>query len=392
MPVLNLKRLLFVALTLAAAVWPAPAQSPRGAKLFPARVGDFAAARAAVPFDPAYQGFDRAAYEVEGYELRNYAGPGGNFRVGAFETSSAAAAYSLLTHFQRSPASLYSRREDWPSRAAAGADAQSIALPGRLLFVKGPVLFDVEDLGGRAGGDEALRAFGKLFADAVEVEASDLPVLVLHLPEWEKKLNEDFGFAVTLPALQEAAGNRPALDVIDFEGGAEAATAAYGNSRLVVVEFSTPQHAFDADAAVNARIAELRAAGQPTPTVYRREGNYAVFVFDAPDAAAAEQLASGVKYEKDVRWLGRNPRAYDIMARRYTSTMGGVIMTTLITTGVAILLCLGVGGLIGGLVFLRRRARTDEQEVYTDAGGMLRLNLEDLNTPPPAQLLGQSKE
>jgi len=129
------------------------------------------------------------------------------------------------------------------------------------------------------------------------------------------------------------------------------------------------------------------------PSLYSRVGNYSVFVFDAPDFAAAEKLASQVKYEKDVRWLGRNPHAEEIATRAYTSTMGGVILTTLVTTGLAILLCLGVGGAIGGLVFLRRRSQRDAQEVYTDAGGMVRLNIEDLNTPPAASnLLGRGQD
>jgi hypothetical protein len=122
-------------------------------------------------------------------------------------------------------------------------------------------------------------------------------------------------------------------------------------------------------------------------------GNYSVFVFDAPDFAAAEKLASQVKYEKDVRWLGRNPHADEIAMRAYTSTMGGVILTTLITTGLAILLCLGVGGAIGGIVFLHRRSQQAAQKVYTDAGGMVRLNIEDLNTPPAtSNLLGRGQD
>ncbi|HEV3469947.1 MAG TPA: hypothetical protein VG148_11545 [Pyrinomonadaceae bacterium] len=394
MPILNLKRLLFAVLALAAAAAPASAQSSRGAKLFPPKVGDFEARRAPAPAVSTDTGFDRDSYEVTSHESRSYAGPDGSFRVVAFETSSPAAAFSLLRYFHRSPASLHSGREGGPAPAAVeGVGAQAVSLPGRRLFVKGPVLFDVEDLGGRADGGKSLRVFARLLADSFEGEAGELPDLVLHLPEWEKKVNEDLAYAVTLPALQEAAGRRPVLDVIDFEGGAEAVTASYGDSRLVIVEFATPQHAFDADAAVNQRIAQLKAAGQPAPTFYRREGNYSVFVFDAPDVAAAERLASGVKYEKDVRWLGRNPHADEIIARRYTSTMGGVIITTLITTGLAILLCLGIGGAIGGVVFLRRRARTDEQQVYTDAGGMQRLNLEDLNTTPAsAGLLRQGEE
>jgi len=206
----------------------------------------------------------------------------------------------------------------------------------------------------------------------------------MHLPDWEKKLNEGYVYARSMPALQNAAGNQPALDAFSFDDGTEAVTAKYEGGRLVIVEFPTPQHSVDADAAINARIAELKAAGQPVPSSYKRVGNYSVFVFDAPEAAAADKLVAGVKYEKDVRWLGRNPHAEEKAVRAYTSTMGGVILTTLITTGVAILLCLGVGGLIGGAVFLHRRSRQAAQQVYTDAGGMVRLNIEDLNTPPPS--------
>jgi hypothetical protein len=54
---------------------------------------------------------------------------------------------------------------------------------------------------------------------------------------------------------------------------------------------------------------------------------------------------------------------------------------------------LGVGGVIGGVIFLRRRAQSTEREVFSDAGGMLRLELEDLNGPSvPSKLIGQGKD
>src|ERR1700748_1066359 len=71
----------------------------------------------------------------------------------------------------------------------------------------------------------------------------DVPVLVMHLPDWERKVGEGAVYAVSLPALQQAAGNRPALDVVSFGGGAEAVTAKYDDARLVIVEFTTPQYA-----------------------------------------------------------------------------------------------------------------------------------------------------
>ena len=224
-------------------------------------------------------------------------------------------------------------------------------------------------------------------------KAGDVPVLVMHLPDWEKKVGEGAAYALSLPALQQAVGSRPALDAVSFDGGTEAVTASYEGGRLVIVEFTTPQYAADNDARVQERIAQLRAAGQPVPSAYKRVGNYSVFVFDAPDQASADKLLSQVKYEKDVRWLGRNPHAEEIATRAYTATMGSVIITTLITTGLAILLCLGVGGAIGGAVFLYRRAQQTAQEIYSDAGGMLRLDLEDLNAPrPTTKLIGRREE
>jgi hypothetical protein len=225
-------------------------------------------------------------------------------------------------------------------------------------------------------------------------QASDFSLLVSHLPDWENKVKEGVGHAGSLPELQKAVGDRPALDAVSFDGGAEAVTAKYGDARLVIVEFTTPQFAADNDASINGRIAQLRATGQPVPSEYKRVGNYAVFVFDAPDAATADKLVSRVKYEKDVRWLGRNPHDYEIATKAYTQTMGSVIITTLITTGLAILLCLCVGGIVGGAIFLRRRAQHTAQEIYSDAGGMLRLNLEDLNAPrvPATKWIGPGEE
>ncbi|HEX8338424.1 MAG TPA: hypothetical protein VF621_17020, partial [Pyrinomonadaceae bacterium] len=113
-----------------------------------------------------------------------------------------------------------------------------------------------------------------------------IPVLVMHLPDWEKKVGEEYAYATSLPALQKAAGNQPALDAFDFDSSVEAVTAKYEAGRLVIVEFPTPQHSVEADAAIRRRVEELKAAGQPAPSLYSRIGNYSVFVFDAPDFAA----------------------------------------------------------------------------------------------------------
>jgi hypothetical protein len=350
------------------------------AKLLPEQLGAFRAQSAPVrPSKGFFETTPQEDYEVTSDALRVYTSADGkSFGVHLARVSSESAAYSLFT-----------RRVGFTRPAAVKlgeVGTVSASSPTEILFARGRAFVAVSDMSQGAADPQALTDFARAFAATLEGGENGLPVLVSHLPEWEKTYDRA-AYAVTLPALQAAAGNRPALEAVAMEGGAEAVAANYGEAMLVVVEFTTPQHAFDADAAINQRIGELKAAGQPVPSSYKRVGNYAVFVFDAPDAASSEKLVAGVKWEKDVRWLGHNPYAEEKAVRAYTSTMGGVIKTTLITTGLAILLCLGVGGLIGGVVFLRRRARQAEQEVYTDAGGMVRLNIEDLNTPSPSSKL-----
>lgn len=384
-----LRAILLISLAALACATAAAQTAPDGGKLLPEKIGDFnARARSATAARgaQALRPFKPEDFGVVAQEERTYAGAGDALLfVREVKTNSASAAFSLL------------------GRAAAGEGRNGFTvIPGlgifglaearRTLFIKGSTLVDVQDLSPPAENRTALRDFSKALADSLQGESGFVPVLALHVPEWDRKLGEDLGYAVSLAALQERAGARPALDALSFEGGAEAVTAKYGDARLVVVEFSTPQHAFDADAAVTRRVEELRAAGQPVPSSYKRVGNYSVFVFDAPDSAAAEKLVSGVKYEKDVRWLGRNPHAEENAVRAYTSKMGGVILTTLITTGLAILACLTVGGLIGGAIFFSRRAKHATQEIYSDAGGMLRLNIEDVNTPQTGKLLSRAED
>jgi hypothetical protein len=396
--VLALKLLRACLLISLAALAPARAAAQsdtNGGKLLPDSLGDFAARptsgaamRGVAPLSPFTAEDFGVASKCERcapvQEERVYAGPDHSlFFVMGVKTRSSSAAFSLLGHLSGGEARYH---------IVDGMSLFGDSGENHVRFIKGDALIDVQDVSAGGKSPERLRGFAKSLADALPGESGFVPVLALHLPEWDRKLSEGLGYAVSLRVLQEEAGAKPALDALSFDESTEAVTAKYGDARLVVVEFPTPQHAFDADAAVTRRIAELSAGGQPVPSSYKRVGNYSVFVFDAQDTASAEKLISGVRYEKDVRWLGRNPHAEENAIRSYTNTMGGVIMTTLITTGLAILLCLTVGGVIGGAIFLSRRAKHAAQEIYSDAGGMLRLNIEDVNTPQTTKMLGRGED
>jgi hypothetical protein len=163
---------------------------------------------------------------------------------------------------------------------------------------------------------------------------------------------------------------------VSFEGGTEAVTADYAQGRLLIVEFATPQFSVENDQRIVAKIQELKAASQPAPTAYRRVGNYSVFVFNGPDEASANQLIDQVKYEKVVQWLGEDPHLYEKLQRYFTRTSAGVFITVLKTSGLSLLVCVAIGGVIGFLMFRQRRAQSEA--VFSDAGGSVRLNLDEL--------------
>lgn len=208
-----------------------------------------------------------------------------------------------------------------------------------------------------------------------EVSDEDgIPVLIKHLPNWE---NVQSRAVVTNEAgrLSEVLGPRAVLDAIDFSGGTEGVTAPYEAGRLLIIEYSTPQGSSDADAKFTA----LLARDSDRSTVYRRIGNYNVFVFDAHDPAAANALIDQVKYEKQVQWLGDNP--FIITAERaFVLTTSDIFISTLLV----ILIGMGVaifGGVISGYIFFHfRDGRRTGMHAFSDAGGMTRLNLDGLSS------------
>ncbi|HEV2705029.1 MAG TPA: DUF6599 family protein [Pyrinomonadaceae bacterium] len=361
-----------VALVVVQATVAAVAADDAAARLLSERFGDFVAAGAASAPDLSGAGLKQEDFEISTAAMRLYqTGAGEQLSVTVFQTSSNGAAYSLLTREAKG------RGARVGAQGLEGAGRAAFSSPGTLGFVKGSAFVIVSATPKGSVAEDQISALARAVEQSIDAKPGEFPVLVQHLPDWEQA-QASADYAVSLPVLQKIVGTtHTALDAVSFEGGTEAVAARYGDAQLVIIEFTTPQYAADNDARINERINQLRQAGQPIPSFYKREGNYSVFVFDAADESTAAALASNVKYEKEVRWLGDNPHAQARAEERYTNTMGNVILTTLKTTGLAILLCLSIGGLFGGIIFLRRRAQATAREAYSDAGGMLRLNLED---------------
>ena len=357
------------------------------AKLLPNKLGDFSAAGTIdLQKNPSFDGSEHSV--VTSAAGRSYVSKTGErFSVALTTMTSDSAAYAQLTQTRKQVenAGGTSKTENLDV-GTAGFSFLNGASNSFVAFFKGRAFVAVRSEN-KLPELPRLTNFARSLSDGLDKGAGEIPVLVKHLPGWQQA---QVLYAVDNETLKKTFSNQPVLDVVSFEGGAEAAAAEYGAQKLVVIEFNTASLATDNDQRIKAKLQELRALGQPTPTVYRRVGNYAVFVFDAPSAEAANQLIDQVKYQQVVQWLGQNPFSYEQATREFTETTLGVLVSVVQTSGLALVGCLAVGGLFGALLFRSRRAQQRAREAYADSDAMLRLNIDEL-TPEndPARLLGR---
>lgn len=212
-------------------------------------------------------------------------------------------------------------------------------------------------------------------ADYKSQEVSDVdgvPVLIKHLPDWESvkgqaKITND------IEKVRRDFGNPAVLSAIDLNGGAEAAYASYGDSRLLLIEYPTPQGSSSADAAIQSGL------NGSSGVVYKRIGNYNAFVFGAADPVGAESLLGKIEYGKSVQWLGEDP-FYLEKFERYVALTGRdvAVSTILFILGIFVTaILIGVG--TGYVYFRFRENERAHRTAYSDAGGLTRLNLDELS-------------
>lgn len=251
-------------------------------------------------------------------------------------------------------------------------------------FVKGVTFIWIKTLNGRPAD---LNELAHAWSETLDKGEGDIPPLIKHLPD-PGQAQKNAVYLNSFSDLHRLPFQHAVFDAVQSGGNADAALATYGPTRVLIIEFNTPQLATENDKRFVARIQELWKLGEPAPTAYRRVGNYSVLVFDAPDEQTAKQLIDQVKYEQVVQWLGENPNILKEAEKRYVNTTLGVLVTVLKASGWAFVTCLGLGGLIGGLLFTYRRSQQKAVTAYSDAGGMLRLNLDELTAETdPGRLL-----
>jgi hypothetical protein len=208
----------------------------------------------------------------------------------------------------------------------------------------------------------------------VEMPDESAPTLVQRLPDWENVQSRAV-YISNSEELRQAMGEHPVFSLITFEGGTEAVAASYDAGRLLIVEYPSPQVSVETDTIVKQFFVENPPA---SPVYFRRVGNYEVFVFDANDETAANQLIDQVKYEKTVQWLGENPHLYSQAERAYVQMFSGVFLATMVSifVGLTLSVCVGIG--VGFLFFHIRKQKQETMTAFSDAGGMTRLNLDEL--------------
>lgn len=305
------------------------------------------------------------------------------FELTLIQAGTSSAAYAMLT---AAAAQLRSTGENLDPIAGVGDYGFTSAR--RAIFSRDAYFVQLEAANTEGEFDSALltRAAGSFDANLLKQGAGDegVPVLVQHLPALES-VRPQARYAVTLAGLQDAVGSQQVFEGYDFGGGSEAVIAPYPSgtnapAQLVIIEHLTPQLAADNDRFVASRTNEFRNSGASVPYVHRRVGNYMVFVFGAASEEKANELIGGVKYEQDVRWLGDNPFAQERAQKAYVAMSLSVLINSLKSAGLGVLLCLGVGGLLGSVIFMRRRAQSELASTYTDAGGMVRLGIDNLTS------------
>jgi hypothetical protein len=298
---------------------------------------------------------------------------GAELEVTLYRWETDSAAYASLTSLRKA------RGQD---SVTQGVGTDSAAVDRGVVFFKGTASVTV--LGQTESQRSRVLEFARLFAATLDDGGGDVPVLVRHLPNWEVAQRHAI-YALHSGALTLAVPNQPILNEINFDGGTETVTANYDQSQIVIVEFTTPQLSIDNDQRIWTKIGELKSKGEPTPTAYRRVGNYSVFVFNAADEKTANALIDQVKYEQVVQWLGDDPHLYERMQRYFAETSAGVLVAVLKSSGLSLLFCVTAGAIIGMMLFRRRRAQ--RAAAYSDAGGSIRLNLDDLTGPVKSQRL-----
>lgn len=232
--------------------------------------------------------------------------------------------------------------------------------------------------------DERLKDYDKehLFSEQIEVD-KQLPAVVRNLPFQGLKVRS-IRYLLGPKALERVTG-KP-VSQYDFypNSGSEFALADYeqdsGQTRLLVIEYHTPQQA-------HAAFTRLQTHRSPDSTILvKREGNYVVEAF----GATSQAVADSVEYNYTVKWLNQRSSGLSFASEVAKTAQILVSVVSIIGIGLLVSLLGGIG--LGVVIFQIRRTRPGAAEAFSDAGGMVRLHIVDGLALQNPKLLSKPKD
>jgi hypothetical protein len=364
-----------------------PSDTTKGKDALPARLGDKwraageARTLSAEKFAVVQDADVLLEYGLQSVSARSYTNGKTSVLVEAFEMRYPSGAHGLFT-FNRG--SLSSGRQEFHAgrylvsvTSARGAAVESAAM------------------------DELKRALERHLIEG-EIELSPLPT---HLPE-QDKIADSEKYLIGPEALARIAAFSHLKGTIDFTGGAEAVTAEYNNGggrmSLMIVEYHTPQLATDGYAQIKQHHDALSAQEQARRLV-KRTGNYIIAAVNVGDLAAAQAIADQIKYTARVYWAGERFTAIPIEYRppdpailEEARRTAQFLTSTFYGIGLAMAGTFVLGVLTGGIFFYLRRYRRRKlglDDVFSDAGGTVQLDIEGFLLPgdkSKVKLLGKN--
>ncbi|MEP7274650.1 MAG: DUF6599 family protein, partial [Acidobacteriota bacterium] len=220
-------------------------------------------------------------YGLERVTLRRYVNGRSAMTVEVFQMRFPTGAYGLLS-FNRG--SLPTHRREF----SAGRYLVSIAMENPASDVDA----------------DGFRAVEQLFS---AMGIAEVPPIVSHLPS-AKRIEGSEKYLVGPAALSAIAGFAPHASSTDFTGGVEVAVADYqtgdGTTKLVIIEYHTPQSASFGFESANTRLDSLTEQ-EKDRRILKRVGNYVVEAKVDGDRAAAQSIVGQIKYEVKIYWEGK---------------------------------------------------------------------------------------
>jgi hypothetical protein len=255
-----------------------------------------------------------------------------------------------------------------------------------------------------ADADSERQMFEAIKPDLIGGEG-ELPPLPLHLPEADK-VAESEKYIVGPAALGRLKNFSGLKDVIGFGVGAEVTTADYsgggGQMNLIIVEYFAPQTAADGESRIRDHFNSLPQT-EKDRLIIKRVGNYVIVMSNIQDMPAAQNIVGQIKYQKKVYWAGRkftdiplefrppDPLAVEDMTRTVKTMIRSFYLM-----GISILSALLLGGVVGFSLFQWKRYRRRKlglDDMFSDAGGTIRLNLDGyLLSDKPQSMRGDESE